>query len=68
MADVSEQIDANTRIPFTFPIEGPVRKEGFARIAEKLFEQDIQTIRRAGTESTQKIYKQRTLSDDDALF
>ncbi len=68
MADVAEQIDANTRIPFTFLTEDPVRKEGFARIAEKLFEQVIQTNQKARTESSQKIYKQRALSDDDALF
>jgi hypothetical protein len=36
MADAAEEIDANTRIPFIFLIKGPVRKEGFARIAEKI--------------------------------
>jgi hypothetical protein len=35
MADVAEQIDANSFIPFIFLREDPERKGGFARIVEK---------------------------------
>ena len=52
MADVAEQTDANSFIPFIFLREDVVRKGEYSRIVEKALEKEIQAVKKVVTESS----------------